>query len=226
MGEKIIKKIQSGDQEICAIKGKAEGESRELIGSSNDYFFGIVEEAILSRKIETSPIVTKYISDLLTHYVTADNLFAESASGKKTQQTLAELYLRAGNAVDNRERIELLKRTGDQALYISGFFGDSLNRKIVDIDYYVNMGCSAYDTLAKAIREVSFTMVYKEIAKKFVQFMDALSYISQKVMPQQRDNLLMLFSKSATVCSSLAQEGLAERGLLTVPTTGIYRRDQ
>ena len=224
MGEKIIKKSQNVEQ--VGMPSKTEASNSELISSSTDYFIEIVEEAIVSRKIDTNPVVTKYLSDLLTHYVAADNLFAESASGKKTQQTLAELYLRAGNTTDNRERIELLKRTGDQALYISGFFGDSLNRKIVDVDYYVNMGCSAYDTLAKAIREVSFTMVYQEIAKKFVQFMDALSYISQRVMPQQRDNLLMLFSRSASVYSGLAQEGLAERGLLTIPTTGIYRRDQ
>ena len=53
-------------------------------------------------------------------------------------------------------RFELLKKLGDRSLYISGFFADSLQRKVVDVDYYAEMGGVAYGALAdSAVEEVS-----------------------------------------------------------------------
>jgi len=37
-----------------------------------------------------------------------------------------------------------MQRLGDTALFIAGVFADSLNRKLVDVDYYVAMGGTAY----------------------------------------------------------------------------------
>jgi hypothetical protein len=33
-----------------------------------------------------------------------------------------------------------LRRVGDASLFISGFFADSLNRSLVDVDYYIDLG--------------------------------------------------------------------------------------
>ena len=37
-----------------------------------------------------------------------------------------------------------LKQIGDVSLFVSGFFSDSLRRKLVDVDYYVSIGGVAY----------------------------------------------------------------------------------
>jgi hypothetical protein len=42
-----------------------------------------------------------------------------------------------------------LKHIGDVALLVSGFFSDSLNRELVDVDYYVSIGGCAYNALSR-----------------------------------------------------------------------------
>ena len=42
-----------------------------------------------------------------------------------------------------------LRQVGDHSLFISGFFADSLNRSLVDVDYYIQLGECAYGSLAR-----------------------------------------------------------------------------
>ena len=76
---------------------------------------------------------------------------------------LAEMYLKATSNEDGING-ELLKQLGDSSLYISGF-GDSLKRKVIDIDYYIGIGGSAYATLASYSSEDILSRVFNEIAE-------------------------------------------------------------
>ena len=64
------------------------------------FFLDTVGEAIDQRKVEDIPLLKSYLADLLLHFIHADNLYnEESASGKKAQPTLAELYFKAMNCL-------------------------------------------------------------------------------------------------------------------------------
>ena len=134
--------------------GRGEGTAEVTIFvHPSEYFREVVDEALISRKIDTIPSVPSYLVEILSFYVSTENLFEErDSNGKRTQGMLAEKFLRANNA-DKASKIELLKKLGDMSLYISGFFGDSLQRKLVDIDYYVDMGEAAYQSLATVLEE-------------------------------------------------------------------------
>jgi len=43
-----------------------------------------------------------------------------------------------------------MRTVADRSLYLTGFFADSFHRKIVDIDYYVDIGSAAYSNLYHA----------------------------------------------------------------------------
>jgi hypothetical protein len=105
-----------------------------------------------------------------------------------------------------------LKRLGDGALYVSGFFGDSLQRKVVDVDYYIDMGSSAYHSLSKEMYEDTFAQLYREIAVKFNVFVDVFSIISRKTMGSE-DNVLRLMELYAKTDSPVARDRLTEKGL-------------
>ncbi len=192
-----------------------------LLTSSKEYFGQVLDDAFYARKIKTEHHVKGYLIELMEYYLNTQNLFekdqVDETTGKRKPNTLAELYLTAANA-DSHQKIELLKKLGDKSLYISGFFGDSLQRKIVDIDYYVTMGGSAYETLSKTVdRKDPLRDVFSTISKQFMEFVEALTYISQNSMVSNNQSLLRLYDRYLQTGSTLAKEKLLEMGIVTIP---------
>jgi len=192
----------------------------EFLVQPKEYFYEVVREALSRRKIKTSPLAENYLVQLLEHFMDADNLYhVDEDSGQREHKTLAELFLKAVNAAGSTQ-VELLKNLGDTSLYISGFFGESLDRKVVDLDYYVGMGGAAYGSLSKTVPDESFRMVYGELSVKFVEFVDALTYISTKSLVQGNENILRLYNKYVNTGSDLAREQLLEKGIVAPPQQG------
>lgn len=179
---------------------------KTLILDLKTFFNELVTEALEQRKLKTLPMVSKYLVDLLQYYTVSENL--------DNNPTLAEMYLTALQEESLQIRTEKLKKLGDRSLYISGFFGDSLKRKVVDIDYYAEIGGRAYDCLSKEVREDMYSKVYGEIAYRFLDFVDVLTFISQKSFVQSNEDLLRLYDRYVHTGSELAKEQLLEKGLL------------
>ena len=72
-----------------------------------------------------------------------------------------------------------LKQIGDLSLFIAGFFSESLNRKLVDVDYYASIGGRAYNALSR-VETDTFSPVFAELGSKFVGFVDVLSEVSER----------------------------------------------
>lgn len=191
--------------------------SLNLLCNTKDFFQENLTEALKERQVETYPYVESYLVELLEYYLFTERLYDEAKeSGKKTRETLAEMLLKANSGASPRVRFDLLKKLGDSALYISGFFGDSLQRKVVDVDYYIDMGATAYISLSHEIDETTFSKMYKEIAQRFTEFVDVLTVISRKTMANEsNNNILRLMDLYAKTGSGVAQESLAEQGIFT-----------
>jgi hypothetical protein len=185
-----------------------------VLATPREFFVDRVDEALTRLKFSALPQSKIYIVDLLEHYMVAKNLFpVEDESGKRKRETLAEIFLRAHNSTPP-VKFDLLKKLGDSSLYISGFFGDSLTRKIVDLDYYVDMGGTAYASLANYASDENASALYGEFSKKFSAFVDVLTYISQESMVQSNEDLLRLYNRYLTTGSRLAEDQLKEKGLI------------
>jgi hypothetical protein len=173
------------------------------------HFSEVVKEACENRQIRPQPVVEVYLVQLLQFYLDSRNFL-------KNRDTFAELYLRAMNA-DKPERKELMRDVADRALYLTGFFGDSLQRKIVDIDYYAEIGSAAYSNLCAWTREDSLAHVYQTFSKRFMDYVEVLNYISEKSTIQADQNVLRLYDRYLRTGSELAREKLNELGVVTVP---------
>lgn len=197
--------------------GSCEDNSKapELCVSSKEYFSESLEVAFKYFQFEPHPLSRTYLIDLLERYMLSQNLFElDQETGKYKRDTLAEMFLRAQNEPSNTVRADLLKKLGDTSLYISGFFGDSLNRKLVDIDYYAEMGGVAYGSLAKEVSDHSMSEVFNCFSSRFIDFVDVLTYISQKAQVQTDKDLLRLYDRYLATGSKLAEDQLLERGVL------------
>lgn len=188
-----------------------------LIVDTNEYFKKAVEEAFSERNLDSGPYIKNYVVEVLKHYLFVENLYDEQdEAGKKTRKTLAEMLLTA-NQLSAKERFEKLKKLGDSSLYISGFFSDSFQRKIIDIDYYVDVGRMAFESLAHDVDEDTFAHLYREISEQFLSLVDVLALISQKAKIMDEENILRMMDVYSKTGSSLLGETLAEKGVFNRP---------
>jgi hypothetical protein len=179
-----------------------------------DYFMQSVAQSMQRNDVEVDLQTQSYVADLLTLYARSEALFHQGESGPE----LKPVALLLADAVDRSraERYRALKRVGDQSLFIAGFLGDSLNRKLVDIDYYVSMGGSAYlalsATRAASLRERSLGQVFAELAKKFPGLVDAIADLRETACDADPD-LLRLYETWVRTGSLRAARRLREQGI-------------
>jgi hypothetical protein len=117
-----------------------------------------------------------------------------------------------------------LKEIGDVALFVSGFFSDSLTRKLVDVDYYVSIGGCAYNTLSRVEADEAFSPVFAELGEKFVGFVDVLAEVSERTSCSSNADLLLLYEKWLKTGSRRSGQLLVERGVVpnaSVKTTRV-----
>lgn len=201
------------------MREKPSSTTVELLLSPNGFFQELVQKGLSQRKIQTFPLVESYLVNLLNHYLDARNLFESqyaNEAGQKNPQTLAEMFLTAQNA-EASVKTEMLRKLGDKALYISGFFGDSLQRKIVDVDYYADIGGAAYASLAHCTREDTMAKVYSTFSHRFLDFVDVLTYISHHSFVKSDESILRLYDRYMRTGSELAREKLEEMGVVPLP---------
>lgn len=190
--------------------------SHLVLVTGQEYFSKVVQEGFSQRRVQTFPQVQDYLVSVLTHYVDVRNLYEPEfdEAGQRQPQTLSEMYLIAQQA-EASKKTELLKKMGDKSLYISGFFGDSLQRKLVDIDYYARMGGMAFAALSSTTKEDVSAKVYGELSRRFLDLVEVLTFISQSAFIQNDSSVLRLYDRYLRTGSSIAREKLIEMGVLT-----------
>ncbi len=189
--------------------------------SPKDFFKEAVRDAFTKRKIEAFPMAEDYLVNILEHYVIAAHLHeTEDVDdlGHKKPTTLAETLLVAAQS-EHSTKVDMLKKLGDRTLYVCGFFSDSFQRKVIDVDYCAEMGGTAYRILAQSTREDTLCQVYTLYSKKFLAFVDALNYISEKSQLQSSNNVLRIYDRYIKTGSELAREKLSNLGIVPISRT-------
>jgi hypothetical protein len=142
-------------------------KEREIIRRPNtkEFFRTRIHNAISCNGIETSEMAEFYIVNLLDQYREVSKLFSDEGDGP-VLQPLA-LMLEEAERADTIARRMCLKKLGDTALYVAGFFTDHVHKSLVNLNYYISMGGSAYGTLSTIERKKAIQELYYELATKF-----------------------------------------------------------
>lgn len=179
-----------------------------------EFFKDAVERAMRRQRVETSEWTVYYLVNLLASQVWA------GGTGRSTDdEPLGLRWVRAMQAADGSNRHDL-RQIGDQALFVVGFFGDSLQRRFVDVSYYVSIGGHAYRRLAQMDSD-AFSDVFGELSEKFVPVVDVLSDISDRTMPATNQHVLRIYERWLQTGSRRDLARLAERGLSAPPARRI-----
>ncbi|HEY5948794.1 MAG TPA: hypothetical protein VIV40_25060 [Kofleriaceae bacterium] len=141
-----------------------------LAASVDEFFHEVVTDALATVELDASEPASWYLVGLL----------GEMTRARLTDEPLGPKLAQPG--ADAGERVKTLKHVGDTSLYVAGFFAESLTRSLVDVDYYVGIGQTAYAQLARSLggSNKSITEVYEELAEKFPRFVDVLAQVRKR----------------------------------------------
>jgi hypothetical protein len=201
---------------------QAESTGRVMaVGNLREYFHDALQGALAHQHVAVEDQTEHYVVNLLTLFSRSEQLFEPAADGTRIKP-LVQMLSEALEAPTQSEREHGLQRLGDVSLFIAGFFAHSFARKLVDIDYHIAMGGSAYGTLANGLargRRQVLGRVFAELAAKFQPLVDALNEISDAARRYSHADVLRLYEIWLKTGSPRARTALRGLGIEATPVT-------
>jgi hypothetical protein len=180
------------------------------VSTAREFFSTELKTVMERHQIQTKYESFEYLVDLLTRFIDTEKFYARSAEGKLEENYLITLYGQYLEA-DAASKVIILRRLGDVCLFVTGFFADSLSRKLVDVDYYAGMGGTAYWQLS--MMHPPFKPLYQELSQKFKSLSGVLEEMSERSGMQSNTNLLRLYEKWLITGSDRLKSVLASNGI-------------
>jgi hypothetical protein len=200
--------------------GECSGHSRVMpVHNLCDYFRESIDTVIAEQGVSLDPHATHYVVNMMTLFSRSEQLYEDDGEiyGIKP---LALMLADATDAPSPEHRNHLLQRIGDVALFISGFFVESLANKAVDIDYYIHMGENAYGSLSQETRGTfrgnAFADIYRELAIKFQILTDVLHEVRDRAHGHSDLNVLRTYEIWRKTGSRRAAQILRAQGVVPI----------
>lgn len=195
------------------------GKNRESLitdKSAREYFQDSISDALSNQQVDAAEDTVYYVVNLLANFIRSENLFERTPDGVIIKP-LAEHYAEAIQGRTSAEQHRALRRLGDVALFISGVFSQSLNRKVIDVDYYCAMGGSAYGCLSDNLRGSAgartLTDIFEELSRKFVDFVDVLAEVNERTHMNNDADIMRVYELWLRTGSRRAERTLRSVGI-------------
>ena len=187
-----------------------------------DYFRESMDAAIKHQGVCVDPHASHYVVNLLTLFSRSEDLYEDHGDSYGIKP-LALMMVDAADAATSADRSDSLQRIGDVSLFTAGFFAVGLADQIVDLDYYINMGGTAYGSLSEEIRGTfrgrALAGVYKELAHKFQVVVDVLNEVRDGVGESSDVDLLRTYKVWLKTGSKRAAALLKQNGVVPLSNT-------
>src|SRR5262249_49158770 len=115
----------------------------KALAELRNFFSDELKRLFEKNKLSSEQDSFHYLVNLMVHHMESERFFAKDEEGRMKSHVVAGLYAEYRKGASATKQI-VLRKMGDVCLMVTGFFPDSLNRKLVDIDYYSGMGGTAY----------------------------------------------------------------------------------
>lgn len=185
-----------------------------LVSQPQDFFRQLVTTALESQKLKTQPETEFYLVNLLNQFMTTERLYVQDEAGSLREEPLVLMVKEALETREPGAQKAMFRHVGDVSLYTAGFFQDSLSRKLVDVDYYIDMGGNAYKHAASMSDERNLRAVYSELADRFGSFVEVLAEVSDQTTSKSEKDLLRMYELWVRTRSERAAKALQEAGIL------------
>jgi len=169
-------------------------------------FRDLVRAAMHTQQVRSSETTEFYLVQLL-------EAFARPAHARLLDRPLALDYLEAFQLPAAR-RYEALKRVADTALFVTGVFMESLDRRLVGPDYYAALGQNAYARLSAQSSRTAIAGLFRELAGRFPEFVRVLMEISAQELFRREQDTLRLYKRWLHTRGQREADLLMRRGII------------
>ena len=150
-----------------------------LESSLQTFFFDQLTEVNKKSAYPIPQEAIYYSSLVMDQFGESGNYFEVNEEGKTCEKTLGIKLLQSTH-MSKQKKKRALKDVGDTALFLCGYFSDSLNKKIVDPEYYQNLGQIAYGRLNNIVPSAYDTpALFKTIAETFDRMASLMNIVSK-----------------------------------------------
>lgn len=154
--------------------------SKEILDvtSLQTYFFSHLSDLNRKSKCPVPEELIYYSSSVLENYGLSSNFF-EFENGKVQTKVLG-LKLLEAQLKDRIEQKRIYKDVADTSLILCGYFSNSVNKKLLDIQYYSNLGQMAYEQLNYLSPELfDIPKFFKAMSSSFDKVTTLISVIAK-----------------------------------------------
>jgi hypothetical protein len=194
-----------------------------LANSVGSFFHEVVGEAVRTQQVEATDQAMSYLVALLSDFA-RPNAERDDTFDRPLAFLLDEALRTTG-----AQRFQRLRALGDGVLYITGFFGDHIENRGVDVGYVTSVGATAYRGVASMLRRPADTAeaaskrpdaednVFAELSQNFDRFVDVLTTVADTTLAQQargERGIVMLYERWLRSGSTTLAKELGARGLV------------
>ncbi len=163
----------------------------QIILSSNlkGFFFEGLSEINKKSLCPVPESVIYYSSDVLDKFSLSQTFF-ETNEGKVREKILGMKLLEASQ-LSREEQKKIYKEVADMSLMVCGYFSESVNKKIVDINYYSQLGKMAYSHLNNVTPSfLDIPCFYGMVSTCFESLTTLMTIMATKNRGGNEDNLI------------------------------------
>jgi len=146
----------------------------EVYKKCDAFFSEILNRAVTNQGVQ--------ISEEANFYLLSVVLVGLKVGPNHYEQSLAEKFLIAQRG----GRFEDLKLVGDLSLIIAGLWWQSLIKKLVDVDYYIDLGSCSYRQVGE-IGQIQLSDLFEELSQNFTALVNVLIEVSLTISEARDD---------------------------------------
>ncbi len=195
----------------------------KLTTNPEEFFRTQLHLASRSIKFDLDEHVEFYLVKVLCDFIDPARLNSKTADIDVLNTPVALMFKQALES-PLTERLKILKGMGDTSLYVSGYFQDYFNRKSFDLNYYIQMGQTAYAHLAEISQEraqqETLAQTYEMLASQFGEFVEILAIVADgSASNTNHNNLLAIYDRWNQTGSERLRLVLKDHGIEAIPVS-------
>lgn len=191
--------------------------------TTQDYFLEAVETASKNQGLHASDFAKAYVVGVLCDFERRESLFNDLLSPTDDYidsgaiDSFTQLILEAHQDPSSGQK--KLKRAGDIALLLTGFFQEMYCRKNApSLTYHQELGSGAYNRLSRLARGFSrdqgLDKVFGELGDLFVPFTEVLAEVAEYSHATDENGLLHLYKRWIQEDKPYLRRLLCEKGII------------
>lgn len=155
----------------------------------SSYFFLELDKINSKSSFPLDISTLKYCSDVLSEHSKINRFF--DSNNNRYQDKILGLSLLSSVGMDAKTKFRKLKEVADTSLIICGYFVESIDRKILGVNYYKKLGIISYLELDKSTPEYfDKPSFFKSIANTYDQIIKTFHILRATQSPKDSKEIL------------------------------------